>query len=125
MNPRYARQVKLAEVGAGGQARIRESTILASGTGLSAVVCARYLAGAGFGRIVVESPEASRAARQIDPDLEVVVRVSGAVAPEGAGAGEASSSVEDDLEALEPVARDVARGAYRALVAFRLAVFRT
>ena len=118
---RYARQVRLVDVGEGGQARIAAAEGVVTGGGLSALVEARYLAGAGFGRIVAADEEVARVATETNPSVVVAVDAAGGAAREPlrpAGQG----SVEASLESLSPACRDVALGAYRALAALRAVV---
>jgi hypothetical protein len=115
---RYERQVKLVEVGQGGQARIAAAERVVVGGGLPALVEARYLAGAGFGRLVVTEDSVARAARETNP--AIAVEVDPTRAEERGGAlSSREGSVEASLEALSPACRDVALGAYRALAALR------
>ncbi len=50
---RYARQILLAPIGGGGQQKIRGATLLLIG---DAPLAARYLAGAGLGRLLYRGP---------------------------------------------------------------------
>jgi hypothetical protein len=123
MTRRHARQIKLAEVGRAGQQRIAESVCTVPGQGASAIVEARYLAGAGFGHLVVEDGEVARAAREVDPAIDVALRGVAKEPPpaeplEPLGGSAASQALEE----LSPAARDVARGAYRALAEIRARV---
>jgi hypothetical protein len=121
MNGRHARQIKLAEVGRAGQERIAESVCTVPGQGASAVVQARYLAGAGFGHLVVVDEDVARAAREVDPEIDVALRgVANEPPPMGRLGHRAGSS--QVLEELSPAARDVALGAYRALAEIRARV---
>jgi hypothetical protein len=115
MKERYARQVRLAEVGEAGQARFASRELFVRGEGTSSVVEARYLAGAGCGRLVVTNEEVARAAREVDPALQV------SVLPELA-ARDGDDASETAFADLSPSARGVAIGAYRALAAFRSTV---
>ena len=114
MSGRYARQIKLAEVGALGQERIAQATGTVHGQGPSAAVEARYLAGAGFGKLVVGDERVARAARDVDPAVDVVIAVDD---PTAVADGHA-------FDELVPAARDVALGAYRALAQIRALVLR-
>jgi len=53
MSDRYARQIVLPEIGAGGQARLAAATVLIVGAGGLGCPALSYLAGAGVGRIVL------------------------------------------------------------------------
>ncbi|MDP9036592.1 MAG: HesA/MoeB/ThiF family protein, partial [Myxococcota bacterium] len=70
---RYARQRKLAEVGAAGQGRIGRLTVDVKLDGLAADVAARYLAGAGVRAIRVRDAAFAEAARALAPALHVEV----------------------------------------------------
>jgi hypothetical protein len=124
---RYARQVNLVEVGEPGQARIAESVCTVAGGGLSALVEARYLAGAGFGRLIVTDEEVASAARETNPAVEVVLAPSSDAESEASALVErgAPRGVAGELDALSSAARDVALGAYRALAALRAVVLGT
>jgi molybdopterin/thiamine biosynthesis adenylyltransferase len=120
MSERYARQERLVDVGEAGQARIAGTTCVVAGRGLDALVEARYLAGAGFGCVVVTDSEAARAAREINRDVEVSVIPVPTSADTSSGT--AREDVASTLAALSPGAREVALGAYRALCALRAAI---
>ncbi len=112
--PRHSRQVRLAEVGEEGQTRIEATTAFVEGGGLAAVVEARYLAGAGVGKISTADEAVADAARSVDKKVEIVeLRRS----PLGAGAAP-SFGVRD------PAALEVALGAWRALAHVRRAALR-
>ena len=114
MNGRYARQVKLAEVGEAGQRRIAESGCTVTGHGTAAIVEARYLVGAGFGRVIVEDEEVARSAKEVDASIDVSVA--------GASGHRSEKAALEAFVGLHPAARDVALGAYRALAAIRAVV---
>ncbi len=108
MTNRHARQMRLAEVGSTGQAKIAAACIEVSGVGLSAEVTARYLAGAGVGTVRVRGEDLAASIAAVDPSVRVEV-LPGVPAPPG----------DDDFGLHDPVARDVARGARAALRALR------
>src|SRR5271168_2888957 len=101
---RHSRQVRLAEVGPRGQSRLAAASVDIGVEGLSGEVAARYLAGAGVGRLRLRSAALASAAlavdstvrTEVDPDLALDVQ-------EGA------------FDLRDPVARDLARGARAAL----------
>jgi [CysO sulfur-carrier protein]-S-L-cysteine hydrolase len=97
---RYARQVRLAEVGAAGQARIAGALADVPLDGLAADVAALYLAGAGVGRLRLRSDQAAAAARSINAEVDAEVDASLQADP---GA--------DAFDLRHSAARDVARGA--------------
>ena len=105
---RYLRQVRLAGVGADGQARVGRAIVDVPGAGLPAAIAARYLAGAGVGGLRLADPAAARAAREVNAS----VSVEPGPAPLGALAA-APAEVHD------PVARELASGALTALLALR------
>lgn len=111
---RHTRQVRLAEVGDAGQARIAATTAHVEAEGLAGVVEARYLAGAGVVKIATPIDAVGDAARAVDARVEIVPppRVH-------LGSGEPPAFAFRD-----PVARDVALGAWRALVHVRRALKR-
>jgi hypothetical protein len=111
---RHTRQVRLAEVGDAGQARIAATTALVEAEGLAGVVEARYLAGAGVVKIATTSDAIGDAARAVDARVEIVASPRVRL---GQG-GPPSFAFRD------PVARDVAMGAWRALVHVRRAIKR-
>jgi hypothetical protein len=91
---RHARQVRLAGVGAEGQARIAQAVVDIPLAGLAAEIAARYLAGAGVAALRVEDPVAGVPPEPFDPPLEI----------------------------RDPVARSVAVGALVALRALKAAL---
>ncbi len=119
---RHGRQARLAEVGATGQARIVAAAIDVPMVGLPGEVAARYLAGAGVGRLRVRSAAVAAAASSIDPSVRVDLEdVASHHEPMDEGEGSASSvtSSELALDLRDPVARDMALGARVALRALR------
>jgi cysteine synthase B len=69
---RHTRQVRLAEVGDAGQARIGATTAHVEADGLAGAVEARYLAGAGVVKIATTSGAIGDAARAVDARVEIV-----------------------------------------------------
>jgi hypothetical protein len=108
---RHARQVRLAGVGAEGQARIARAVIDIPVSGLAAEVAARYLAGAGVAGLRVGDPVARDAARAVDSrvNVDLTPRL-------------ASEPFPPPLEIRDPVARSVAVGALVALRALNAAL---
>jgi hypothetical protein len=94
--------MRLAEVGEHGQVRIGSATAEVRLGGEAGEVAARYLAGAGIGRLRVIDPRVGEAAKAVDPDAQVEV------VPELKG------GTSDDL-GLCPEAADLARGSLAAL----------
>ena len=111
--PRHSRQVRLAEVGEEGQARLEATTAFVEGDALAGIVEARYLAGAGVGKLATEHEAVGDAARAVDATVQVVegrVRL---------GLGEPPA-----FGVRDPAALDVALGAWRALAHVRRATLR-
>ena len=108
---RHARQARLAEVGESGQARIARATVHLRLEGAAGEVAARYLAGAGVGRLRVRDARAGEAARAVDPG--VVVEVDADLG--GSEPGEPG----EDFGLVRPSVRDLARGATAALSALK------
>jgi hypothetical protein len=113
---RHTRQIRLAGVGPEGQARIARAEVVVPGTGLSAEVAARYLAGAGVAAIVVQDERIAASARAMD--AAVGVRVDAAVAA-------AADALPAPPELRDPAARELASGALLALSALRDALAAT
>jgi hypothetical protein len=105
---RHARQAKLVEVGAAGQARIAQAHVAVRHEGLAGEVTTRYLAGAGVGRLGVPNERMASLARAIDPSVRVTLEpiAGGGLAEEG-----------DDLR--DPTARAVFLGARAAVRSLR------
>jgi hypothetical protein len=108
---RFDRQVRLAEVGPEGQARIESARVSVGLDGFAAEVAARYLAGAGVSNLCVRDAAASHAAHAIHPGVEVTVD---AVLPRD------SRALSFDLR--DPACREICRGAHAALRALRAAL---
>jgi hypothetical protein len=112
---RHARQVRLAEVGEAGQARLAVATVDVWLEGAAGEIAARYLAGAGVGRLRVKDPLAAQAAAAVDPSTLVEPLPPEACSPKP----EASGKSEPLLGLEGAAARDLARGALLALEALR------
>jgi len=112
---RYARQTKLAGVGEPGQLRIANARIDVPFDGLAGEVAARYLAGAGVGRLRVRDEQIAEAARAVDPAIAVDL-IGGTHASPAAGVSPASSFLRD------PAALAVERGSRFALDALRAVI---
>ena len=110
--PRHTRQVRLADVGEEGQARLEATTGFVETDGLAGVVEARYLAGAGGGKISTGYEAIGDVARAVDATIQIVAARR---APLGHGEPPAFG-VKD------PVAMEVALGAWRALAHVRRAI---
>jgi hypothetical protein len=104
---RHSRQARLAGVGAEGQARIARGSVDVGLDGFAAEVAARYLAGAGVGRVRVRTDEAGRGARATDQEVRVEVEP---------GLADAQG---DALDLRDPAALELTRGALCALRAIR------
>jgi len=125
---RHTRQVRLADVGPEGQARIARAVVDVPGTGLAAEVAARYLAGAGVGGVRVQDPAAGAAARAVDASVRVEALTEG----EKQGGKETRREATNLLlssppcfsldELRDPTARALATGALLALGALRAAL---
>jgi hypothetical protein len=113
---RHGRQVRLVEVGSAGQALLAGAGVDVRLAGPAAEVAARYLAGAGVGRLRVADPALAGSARAVDP--KVRVEVDGAFAPPPSVA-KAQTQASGGFDLRDPAARDVAAGAAAALDALR------
>lgn len=72
---RYARHVRLAEVGARGQERLLAAAAAVMGDGAAAEEAALYLCAAGVGRLVLAPALAARVAgrlAELNPDVQLV-----------------------------------------------------
>jgi hypothetical protein len=103
--------MKLADVGEEGQARIEATTGFVETDDLSGVVEARYLAGAGVGKISTALDAIGEVARAVDATIQIV---EARRAPLGHGDPPA-------FGVRDPVALEVALGAWRALAHVRRA----
>ena len=68
---RYSRQIALPEVGSLGQARILAARIVLVVDGLVAETAARYLAGAGVGRLTIVDHDTDFGAWPAEADLAI------------------------------------------------------
>lgn len=109
---RHTRQVRLVDVGEAGQARLASAIVDVGSTGFAGAIEARYLAAAGVGTLRVREDAHAAAAREMDGTTRIGSMTSGA--PVAA----APAAFED----LDPAARDVAIGAWRALASVRRAL---
>ena len=107
---RHGRQTRLAEVGVEGRTRIAAARADVPLDGLAATVAARYLAGAGVGRVRVASEAVAAEARAIDAGVGVEIVPS---------LGPGGRSAPSLLTLRDPSADSVALGAHTALVALR------
>ena len=107
---RHARQIRLAEVGKDGQARIAGATVAVPLSSAEARVAVRYLAGAGVGVLRVSSALLVDEARAVDPCARVEIAMT---------SGERWLGSADPFADLDPAAGDVARGAAFALAEIR------
>jgi hypothetical protein len=106
---RHSRQVRLAEVGQEGQTWVARATVELYLDGVAGEIAARYLAGAGVGKLRVREGRAAEAAVRVDPSVVVEVIP-------GLGAGEDRG---EDFELREPAARELARAATASLALLR------
>ena len=86
---RYERQVLLPEWGAAGQERVRGAGVVVSGAGAAARAAARYLAGAGVGRLSVH-PSLRADLRALNPHVALTDQEA---APRTSGVAEGASDV--------------------------------
>jgi hypothetical protein len=104
---RHERQMRLAEVGPEGQARLAASRVDVPLEGTSAHIAALYLAGAGVGELRVRDRALAESVLALDPGVRVEVAPSLPVRPNEA------------FDLRDPSAREVAAGALLALDAVR------
>ena len=104
---RHHRQRILPEVGTAGQALLARASAEVRLGGFAGEIAARYLAGAGFGRIVVSDVAHANAARHIEPNLNVEVGSGGTGRPAAA------------FDLKDEAARDLSAGARAALQVIR------
>ncbi len=69
---RHARQLQVPGVGEAGQRRLRAGSVAVEGEDLAAEVCARYLIGAGVGRLVASGALLGRLGG-LDPEVRLDV----------------------------------------------------
>jgi hypothetical protein len=99
---RHQRQMRLPLVGREGQKVLSGIAAVVGATGDEGRVAARYLAGAGVGRITVRDPDVAAAGQRVDASVTIVVAPVAEPAP------------MQELDELDPAARAVARGARAA-----------
>jgi hypothetical protein len=104
---RHRRQRILPEVGAAGQALLASARAEVRLGGIPGEIAARYLAGAGLGRIVVSDAAHASAARSVDPNVNVEVSSGG------------NSRAADAFDLKDEAARELAAGARAALHVIR------
>jgi hypothetical protein len=109
---RHTRQARLAEVGSERQKKLVSTEARVRALGFAGEIEARYLAGAGVGSLVVNDAAQARAAVSVDPAVRTIVA-------ENRADGDPSTPLLPILAALDPAAREVAEGAYRALQTLR------
>ena len=112
---RYSRQIILPEVGAAGQQRLLAAACAVVGTGPLAATAARYLAGAGIGRLMLVGADADALVAELsllNPDVEFPRLDAGARFPavEKGGAGRI-------FGAGLPAARPASEGRYTIIAA--------
>lgn len=94
--------MRLPLVGREGQKVLSGIAAVVGATGDEGRVAARYLAGAGVGRITVRDPDVAAAGQRVDASVTIVVAPVAEPAP------------MQELDELDPAARAVARGARAA-----------
>jgi hypothetical protein len=114
-DPRTVRQRLVPEIGAEGQAHIDAATAIVTATGLSGLVEAHYLAGAGFGLLRTSATAQSRAARETNPKLAIAADAEPMPVPDHPLSDELAELISD------PAILDVAQAAARALRQVRVA----
>jgi molybdopterin/thiamine biosynthesis adenylyltransferase len=110
---RYARQQRLFEVGAAGQARIQAGSVLVRGTDLAAEQCALYLAAAGLANVRVESSALEFELHALRTDLAETRQVA------AINVNPASNATSDQALPADPVAAAVYAGSIAALRVLR------
>ena len=100
---RYARQMRVAEVGREMQGNLRGASAVVIGGDLAAQVEALYLAGAGVGTICVDRAIQNQINRI---NSEIIVK---------ANAHESERAIDQRVRSLDPAAAQIASGALAAL----------
>ena len=100
---RYARQMRVAEVGHEMQEKLRGASVCVSGSNLAAQVEALYLAGAGVGTVCVDAPIQDQI-KAINSQITIVTNDS-----------ESKLKIDDRVSSLDPAAAQVASGSLAAL----------
>jgi hypothetical protein len=111
---RHSRQVRLAEVGEEGQARLEATTAFVAADGLAGAVEVRYLAGAGVRKISTGDEAIAEAARAVDSTVQILAKKAAIL----------GNGIPPALGVRDPAALDVALGAWRALAHIRRALLR-
>ena len=78
---RYSRQIVLSEIGGHGQERLLASEVEIHGGGDGALVCARYLAGAGVGLLGLSDAAARAALTREDPNPDCRIAAASCASP--------------------------------------------
>ena len=101
---RHQRQMRLPMIGREGQRVLGELHARVGASGDEGIVAARYLAGAGVGRLTVVDAEVAASAHRLDAGVTTTIEPGIAAAPPMA-----------ELDDMDPAARSVARGARTAV----------
>lgn len=102
---RYARQMRLVDLGAAAQEKWQAARVVVRGSSLAARTEALYLAGAGIGTLVV-AEDVANAVRALNPDV--------VIEPERPGDA-ADGRTSNAFELVDPSCAAVAAGALAAL----------
>jgi hypothetical protein len=111
---RHTRQARLAAVGVERQRKLASREARVQACGFAGEIEARYLAGAGVGALTVKDDAHARAAVAVDPSVRIEIAQN---APESSE--QSVSPLPPILVALDPAARELAEGAFRALQTLR------
>ena len=103
IDERYARHLRLAEVGRRGQERFLAGAVRIEGSGAAAEETALYLCAAGVGRLVLTPALAARLTQrlaELNPDVRVVTAALDAMTGRPLDAGRRADGAKAALEAL-------------------------